>query len=394
MTIALVVAIVLAGIWAFRYVQQRSRPANQQQDEQVARVVTAIVKTDRIEQTVTLTGELKAIASVDIKPKISGRLERLALEDGTVVVEGTPVGKGQVVAVLEHHDLQAQVAQARAALETARAAVQAAEVNLKDAQREKDRMENLFIQGSATEQQRDRALAAYDRAVAGLAQAKAQLAQAQAALDLAEVTYNEAFLRSPLAGVVTAKYVDPGTMLSPATPVLQVQTIEQLKFLVAIPAEFLPRIDPDKTSVDVEVSAYPGRVFKARIAQVYPTVDPGTRTATLELLVENQTDGRGNYLLRPGMYATARVVLAAKAQAVVVPADALIRLLGKYYAFTVKDDKAVRKEVTLGIRSGQVVEVISGLSAGEELVISGQQRLIDGVRIERVEQDLTGGQGQ
>jgi RND family efflux transporter MFP subunit len=299
-----------------------------------------------------------------------------------------------VVAVLEHKDLQAQVAQARAALETATAAVQAAEVNLQDAQREKTRMENLFQQGSATEQQRDRAVAAYDRAVAGLAQAKAQLAQAQAALDLAEVTYNEAFLKSPLTGVVTAKYVDPGAMVGPGTAILQVQAMEQLKFIVAIPAESLPRIDPDKTRVDMQVGAYPGRLFKARISQVYPTVETTTRTTTLELLVDNAKNERGEYLLRPGMYAVAKVVLQTKPQAIVVPMDALIRLLDKYYAFVVEDDKAKRREVGLGIRSGQFVEVISGLSAGEELVVSGQHRLVDGTRIERVKEDLTGGQVQ
>jgi len=389
----IVVAIILtAGAFAFRYVRQHSKPAAQQQDRQAARVRTAIVQTQAIEEALVLTGEIKATAVVEVKPKISGRLERLALEDGTPVVEGTHVQEGQVVAVLEHRDLQAQVAQARAAVDTAQAAVLAAEVDLKDKQREKVRMENLFEQGSATEQQRDRAVADYDRATAAVAQAKAQLAQAQAALQLAEVTFQEAFLKSPLKGVVCAKYVDPGAMVGPGTPLVCVQPMDKMKFLVAVPGEILPRISPEKTAVALSVDAYPGRKFQSRVSKVYPSVDPATRTATVELVVENEQDERGEYLLRPGMYATARLVVERKDSAVAVPIDALIRQLDRYIAFVVENGVAYSRGVEIGMRSGELVEILGGLSAGEELVVSGQHRLTNGTPVERVQGGSTGGE--
>jgi len=387
-------AIITVGAFAYRYVQQRSKPAEQQADRSAARVRTAIVRARTVEESLTLTGEIKAVAVVEVKPKIPGRLERLALEDGTPVVEGTLVRKGEVIAVLEHKDLQARVAQAKAAIETAKAGVLVAEVVLKDRKREKVRMENLFKQGSATEQQRDRAVTDCDRATAALEQAKAQLAQALAALQLAEVTFQEAFLKSPLKGVVCEKRVDPGAMVGPETSIVCVQPMDELKFLVAIPGEILPKIDPDKTAVTISVDAYRGRQFKSRISKVYPTVDPVTRTATVEILIRNERGDRGEYLLRPGMYATARIVVARKDQAVAVPVDALIRRLGKHYAFVVQDDVARRREVKLGLRSGEYVEVVKGLSAGEEIVVSGQHRLTDGPPIERVRGSDDGGQRQ
>jgi len=420
--IAAVVAaavIITVGMFAFRYIQQRSEPAVQAEEVRAAQVRTAAVAARTIEQALLLTGEIKATAMVEVKPKISGRLERLALEDGTPVTEGTAVREGVVIAILEHRDLQAQVAQATAALNTAKAAVEtakasvaaaeaavkSAEVTLADKKREKERMESLFKQGSATEKQRDQSVTEYDRAVADkvryeaertaaqarLAQADAARNQAAAALQLAEVSFQEAFIRSPLTGVACAKYVDPGAMVGPTTSIVCVQAMDEMKFLVAVPGEILPRISPEQTEVELSVDAYPARKFESRVSKVYPTVDAATRTATVEIVVTNEKDERGEYLLRPGMYATARLVVERKENAVAAPADALVRRLDKYFAFVVQDGVARSRSVKVGVRSGEFIEILDGLSAGEELVISGQHRLTDGTPVQRVEGGDVGG---
>jgi len=374
---------VVGGFFAYGYVARHSKPPAEQERESAIPVRTAKVRRGAIELAISLTGEVKAVSSVEVKPKISGRLERLALDDGSPVVEGTRVKAGQVIAVLEHKDLEAQVAQANAAIETAKAGITSANVNLKDKQREKLRMENLFKQGSATEKQRDAALADYDRAAASLEQAGAQLAQAQAALQLAEVTLQEAFLRAPMDAVVSEKFVDPGAMVGPATALVCIMPMVELKFLMGVPGPFVPRIVPGRTSVEIKVDAYPGREFPSRIANVYPTMDPATRTATVEIRIRNSTDDAGRYLLRPGMYATGHLVLEKKDNAVVVRADALVRHLNEYYAFVVSDGVARTRSVQLGLRSGEDVEIIKGLSEGEELVVSGQHKLTDATPVER-----------
>jgi len=140
-------------------------------------------------------------------------LERLALEDGTPVWEGLDVTNRQVLAVIDHRDIHAQLAQAKAAVESARAAVATANVVLKDRARERTRMEKLFAEGSTTEQQRDLAMTAYEQAVTERAQSEANLVHAQTAVNVSEVTLSEAFIHAPMDGVISVKYVDPGAMV-------------------------------------------------------------------------------------------------------------------------------------------------------------------------------------
>lgn len=410
--VAAVGAIVTAGVYGHRYVQQRSKPAESPAETQAASVRVAAVRADAVEEALTLTGEVMAIATVEVTPKIAGRLERLALASGAAVTEGTAVAKGEVIAVLEHKDLEARAAQAAAAVKTAEAAVAtagaaveaagagvaAADVALADKKREKERMARLHEQGSATERQRDQAETQHDQAVADgrraaaeltaararLAQARAAQAQADAAARLADVTLQEAFLKSPLTGVVCLKHVDPGAMVGPATPIVRVQAMDELKVLVAVPGSALPKIVPDTTAVTVCADAYPDRQFACRISKVYPTVDAATRTATVEIRIRNERNDRGEHLLRPGLYVTARIVVQRKDRVVVVPADVLIRRLGKYYAFVVEGGLARRRLVTLGLRSGERVEIVGGLSLGEGVVVSGQHRLTDGSPVKRV----------
>jgi RND family efflux transporter MFP subunit len=367
-----------------------------------------------------LTGEIKSTALVEVKPKLSGRLERLSLENGTPVAEGTLVKKDEIIAVLEHKDLKAQVDQATAALKTAQAAVETAKASIASAQagvdaaeiivanekRDKERVDNLFNKGVLTENERDQATTEYDRAVADKVrfeaeltanrarriQAEALVNQARAALQLSEITLQEAFLKSPLTGVVCAKYVDPGAMVGPTTAVVCIQPMNELKFVVSVPGEKLPKIDPSKTVVTISVATYHGHQFQSRISKVYPIIDPATRTATVEIIVKNEQNEKGEYLLLPGMYATARLVVERKENAVVVPADALVRRLDKYIAFVVQDGVARSRIVKVGMRSGEFLEILDGLSAGEELVAGGQHRLTNGTPVERVQSGSAGGE--
>ncbi|MGQ9589024.1 MAG: efflux RND transporter periplasmic adaptor subunit [Planctomycetota bacterium] len=416
---ALVVALGAAGL---QYAARIARPKADGGDDRAVQVRTAPVRVSAVERAVVLTGEILAAATVDVAAKMPGRLERLELADGTRVDEGTAVKRDATIAVLEHEDLRARLEEAtaaaktaEAALETARASLSAAEaalasveVSLADAKRERERVENLFREGSATERGRElaevalaRAAAEKSRAEAELGAARARAVQAEAALEqaraahrLAQVSLEEAFVKSPLDGVVSRRYVDPGAVLGPAAPIVRVEAIDRLKVLVAVPAEILPRLSPGTTPAELAVDSHPGRRFPAQVAKVYPAVDPATRTATVEIAVENERDERGEPILRPGLYATARIVVERKSDAVVVPTDALVRRLEKHYAFVVEGDVARRREVRLGLRTRSEVEVLEGLSPGEELVTSGQERLTDGSRIHRVGRSAAGGDGE
>ncbi|MDD2456584.1 MAG: efflux RND transporter periplasmic adaptor subunit, partial [Kiritimatiellae bacterium] len=271
----LAAAAIVFGAWrVYLLADKKANPPAENKGSDALPVRVDIARTGCVTNAIKLTGSLEAVRTVDVMPKISGRLERLALDDGTPVWEGLAVSNGQVIAVLDHRDIKARLAEANAAVKTARAALETAKVVLKDRDRERKRMEKLFAEGSTTEQQRDLAGTAYEQAVTGLAQSEAQLVQSLAAAEVIAVNLSEAFIRAPMDGVVSAKYADPGAMVNAATRIVRIIPMDELKFLIAIPGPYLRHLTEGVTEVVLMSDALAGQSFSGVIARIYPSVDP------------------------------------------------------------------------------------------------------------------------
>lgn len=332
-------------------------------------VRTARVERRDISEILRFTGEIESPLSVQVVPKVPGRLEALALASGTEATEGVEVKQGEVLARIDFRDWAAHVA-------LAEAQVRQAEVTAADRGRERGRLEALFADAVATEQARDAAVTAHESAQASLEQARAQL-------ELAKVNLDETVLRAPMDGVVAARHVDPGAMVGPGTPIVQIAQMDPLRLMVAVPARLLPLLEAGRTQIEVESDVYPGQTFTATVNRIFPAVDPATRTLSVEVLLENPKENSG-WRFRPGMYATAQLTLATSPGALTVPATAVIRALGRKLVFVVRDGRAIAAEVQTGIRSGADIEIVAGLSEGDEFVVMGQNKLTDGAAIERV----------
>jgi membrane fusion protein (multidrug efflux system) len=293
-------------------------------------------------------------------------LQQLQLANGTPVDVGVAVKEGEVIAVINHDIYLAQLAECQAALE-------AGKVALADAEREKKRMVALYEGGSATEQNKDKAVTAADLAAA-------QLKQAQAALDMAKVTLDKATIKSPINGVVAQKYVDQGNMAGPSTPLVRIVQIDTLKVTGGVSERYLPQLVSGKTPVNIKTDAYPQDEFEGMVYKVGVAVDPVTRTGEVEIRVPNQ-DRR----LNPGMFARMTIVLSQK-ECVVVPDSALIREYDNEYVFVVDGGKALRRRLKLGLSQGQYHEVLDGLSAGDMVITHGQTLLKDGQMVEVVQE--------
>lgn len=333
-------------------------------------VRTATARPGKIAERLQFTGELESPLSVQVSAKSSGRLDKLALTNGTEVTEGVEVRQGEVIAEIEHRDLEAQLA-------LAAAQVRQSEAALHDKERERRRLEALFAQEVATEQARDAAVAAHESAEAALAQSRAQHA-------LAQVNLEESFIRASMDSVVAERYVDPGAMVGANAPIVRLVQMTPLRLMVSVPARMLPLLHPGETPVEVSTDAYPDRVFQCKIGRVFPTVDTATRTAPVEILLDNERNGSDAWLLRPGMYATAEIRLAVREQALLAPAASILRVLDRQVIFVIEGDTARARTVVSGIRSGDQVEILEGLQDGDEYVTMGQNKLTDGVEIERV----------
>ncbi len=327
------------------------------------------VGTGLIEQTLELTGWIEANARVEIASKVAGRIESLAVAtpDGSrrPVEVGLSVVRGQALAVIDHAMHTAQVA-------VAEAEVQARQVQLAEAERERARVVGLFEKGSGPEQQKDKAVTAADLAAAGL-----NLAQAN--LELAQINLRESTIVSPIDGVVTARHIDEGNLVSPGQQIVCVADVNMVKVLAAVPERYGPQIRPDMP-VRVCVDACKDRTFDARVYSVYPALDEHTHTIQVEIRLQNC-----ERLFRPGMFARVTLVLDRRENAVVVLRD--IVLGGKVdppYVYVVERGVARRRPVEIGLTQGPRCEIRSGLKPGESLVVNGMYYLADGIGAEVV----------
>lgn len=382
--IIVLVAILYGGYRGFRYVQARKEAAKvaagQQARSAPVKVAVEQVQRGDIRSVVWVTGEVRPLNSVEVVPKIAGRLQRLRRPDGELIEEGVMVKKGEIVAVIEHAQLEAAVRSAEAALEVARAAHETAKVNLSDARREKQRWENLRKQGSGTELQYDQAMTAFERAEAQVKQAESQVAQAQAALKQAQVNLEDATLESPLSGIVSRKFVDEGAFVGPSTPLFRIVDIDQVEMTGGVAGRHYPQLEVGQTKAEVQVDAYPGETFSGAVTRVRPELDPMTRTAAVTIRVPNE-----EHRLKPGMFARIRLVLDERKEVLRVPDEALLSSEGPPQVFVVNNGKVALRTLRLGLKEGAFNEVLEGLRPGEEVVVRGHALLREDMTVETEE---------
>lgn len=329
-----------------------------------------------LERRVFVTGTIEPDFSALVFPEVSGVLQQFSLPDGTPVEEGIEVKQGTVLAVIEHEDLKASLEEAKANLQVARSSVEEARVYLKDAVREKERMVALCKEGTATEQQRDKALTAYQTALARAQLAEDKVKQAEAILQKARLRCQDATIEAPISGVVSRKYVDQGSYANLSTPLVRLISIEHVEVEGGVPGKYLRLLQPGKTVARVRVDACPGEGFCGTVDRVKPELDPVTRTARFTIRIPNP-----ERRLKPGMFARIQIVVHRSENVAIVPDAALIGSKGRYRVLVVNGGKVLTRVVRIGIEEGDKNEVVEGLSPGELVVIRGHHLLKDGMEV-------------
>jgi len=321
-----------------------------------------------------LTGDILPNREVDVYPKIGGEiLEKLYVD------KGDRVSQGQVIGVIERETIMAKLNQAKAALDSAQAKLSQIEANLESIKRDYERVKKLYTQKVVSKQKLDHITAQYESMLAGKELAMAQINQAKSALRVIQILYNNHTITAPISGLITARYLDVGAMVSTKSPIVRITDDSLLKVSVAIDEKNLPVVRIGQT-VYVHVDAYPQKVFKGQIKVINPRVDPTTRSFIVEIYISNS-----EYLLKPGMFAHVELILGKK-KVLAIPRDALEKLpaTGSYYVFVIEENKARPKNVHIGLSEGNFVEITAGLRPSEIVVIKGQNRLKEGLPVEIV----------
>jgi membrane fusion protein, multidrug efflux system len=257
-----------------------------------------------------------------------------------------------------------------------RLGIKQGQVALRMARINLDRMKRLRSSGDIPQAQLDQAQNAFDRANTGVELAKAQTAQVGRQL-------GNYWVRAPFAGVLAKRPINVGDYVSPGSPVFTVVEMKRVKVVVGLdPTEGLLL----KKGMPAKVSVKTIRGSMSRPAKVYlvrPLADATTRRVEIELVVDNQ-----DLLLKPGVVAQVEIPLAAPESRLLVPADAVVALLGRRYVYVLRDGKARRVEVKLGVSTADRVEILPRgvlpAKVGEPLVVQGVQRLVPGARVKIV----------
>jgi RND family efflux transporter MFP subunit len=315
-------------------------------------VTTAQAETARVEAIETTVGRLEATAAPALAAETSGRVVRLHVDGGSVVT------RGQVLAELDGEPQRLAVASARATVERL-------EALLANQQRTVKRYEEL----------RSRAVSEsmLEEAVAQQAARQAELNDARARLAEAEYRLDRTRIRSPADAIVERRLISVGDFVSPGTPIVTIVGRDRMRVVLPFPERLSGQLKTG-LAVTLDQPARPGETVTGTIGEVRPMV--GTNNRAVEALVDLPagTDWP------PGGSVTARVVLAAR-DGIVVPAASVVRRPAGDVVYVLQGDKVAERKVTIGIRTGERAEVLSGVADGETVVLSGAGFLTDGALV-------------
>lgn len=317
---------------------KKNSDAAAEQVEVKPKVTTQVVHTQQVDMESVFTGNVEGFAVNNISPQSARRISRLLVD------VGDHVSAGQKVAEMDNSSL----AQAKSQYETNKLAF--------------DRMNDLYEFGG---------------------ESKANWEAAKSAYEVSKSTYENLLenttLVSPISGVITARNYDNGDMVG-TLPIFVVQQIRPVKILVNV-SETLYSYVKKGMAVEVIFDALQGRTFEGKVSRITPAVDAGTRTFPVEITVAN-----GDEAVKPGMYGRVTMKYGSRDN-VVVPDRAVVKQMGSgdrfIYVYTADGTVDMRK-VELGRRMGDKYEITSGLSDGDEVVVTGQSALKNGIGVERV----------
>ena len=338
-------------------------------------VETTTVASHKLAVSVRLPGELEPYEVVAVFAKVSGFVDSISVDRGSLVKSG------QVMARLVAPEIAAQRAEAQSKLQQTEAQRVEAEAKLSSDESTYERLKSasatpgvvagndLEVAQKSVEADRARLQAARESADAAKAAVKS-------------ITDIEGYLevRAPFDGVVTERNAHPGTLVGPATasqslPLLRVERTARLRLTVAVPERYVGSI-AERVKVEFSVAAFPNQVFSGTVARVAHSVDEKTRTMPVELDVPN-SGGR----LAPGMYADVLWPVRRSAPTLFVPLTAVARTTEGIFVVRVRNGQIEWVNVQTGEVDGKSVEVFGELHESDEVAVRGTDELRPGTRV-------------
>jgi RND family efflux transporter MFP subunit len=367
------IAVVIVALVALLSFINRPRVADTGavEEENGTPVETSAARKGDIASVAVISGKLEALHQVNVVAKVTGKVKEITSQVGQAI------NKGDTIFVIDDSDIKAQLDQAQAGLSMAEANYRQNKERYENAKKDLERGEQLFEEGAISEQALEQMRAAASDA--GLQVLEAQLAQARASHDMALKQYKECWVASPIDGIVAYINVGIGETVSPGTPAAVVVDMSYVLLEGSIGESLINHVEK-QGSIDIRIPSAGDEPFTGIIKEISPAADQRTGLFGLKVLIEN-ADGA----IKPGMFAEAGLVKDSRQDVVYIPSAAVLSKNGDRYVYIVEDGKAAYREVITGIGGDGTIEIINGVSEGEEVIVRGQDYLNDGdaVRIVR-----------
>jgi len=405
-TIALVTGLMIvsggAGWWL-------NHAANRQQPTRLSaattratpiQVQTTIARFQSLTANRVLTGTVEPIETVTLTSRVMGQIRQLPVK------EGDRVQVGDLLVAIDVADLQAQSGQALAAVnvaqsnyQTAQARVQEtqaqlleAEAELADARLEQKRMSMLQGEGAVSRQLLDKANtrvqivqarirqieAGIRQSQSSMNQAQAQVRQAQAQVNQVSANLNYGTIAAPFDGVVTRKHTEVGAMAGAGQPLVTLESSDRLRFSTQVPESLITQVKQGQ-SVTIRLDAL-NRNVSGTVSQIVPSADPNTRNFAVKVNLNNTSN------IIPGMFGRMQLANAAatpgKQSALIIPQAAIVQQFGITGVYQVTNGQAFFQPITVGKTHGTNVEVFSGLTEGDRLVVNPSPDLKDNTPVQ------------
>jgi len=342
--------------------------------EEVHAVKVTRLQTRDIVEALELVGSLEADRDVEIRSRVSGRIEELAVD------VGDRISKGQLLIQVDDLQQKELVRQAEAAIRVTVAEKSTQDLRVIAARREHDRQQNLATKGVGTAQQLEAAESKLSIAEAESRLAASKVAQAETELEQSRLELAERRIESPLDGQVASRTVQVGDLAKSDVGLLRIVDLSTVRTAVHVGESDYRQLREGQPA-EVRVDTYPDP-FPGRVVRLAPVLDPETRTAVVYIAVENP-DG----LLKPGMHARVRVVLDRHEQATAVPLASVVETPEGSTVFVLADDggRVSQVSVRLGLADRTMVEVLSGVDPADRVVTLGSHLVRDGQVVEVVD---------
>jgi RND family efflux transporter MFP subunit len=248
-----------------------------------------------------------------------------------------------------------------------------AQASHKDAKLNMERWDRLRKESAVSDQQ-------YEQVVLAFEAAESQLAQARAAVNLAEYNLDVSIMEAPFAGIIASRNAEVGDIVNPmmggfgaASGVMTLMDFSVIKIVVEVSQKDVVQLQKGQDA-QLTVAAYPGKVFHGKVMVVNQAADELSKKFKVEVFIDNP-----DLLLKPNTFGDVTLEVSSQADALVIPQAAVLQ---DRYVFVAEDNKAVRREIKIGLQNTELLEVLEGLHEGDLVVIEGNFGLDDGAELE------------